>query len=66
MLENKDWCQMLCETRDDTGNTLLHTAVMQGNSVAVHLLIEHEAETDAVNHDDKPPLHLAAEKGYHG
>ena len=66
MVENKDWCQMLCETSDDAGNTPLHIAVMQGNSMAVQLLIEHEAETDAVNHDDKTPLHLAAEKGYRG
>ena len=66
MVENKDWCQTLCETRDNAGNTPLHTAVMQGNSMAVQLLIEHEAETDAVNQDHKTPLHLAAEKGYRG
>ena len=67
MVENKDWCQMLyeSETRDDAGNTPLHIAVMQGNSKAVQLLIEQKAKTDAVNHDVKTPMHLAAERGYH-
>ena len=66
MVENKNWCEMLCKTSDDAGNTPLHTAAMQGNSMAVQLLIEHKAKTDAVNCDVKTPVHLAAELGYCG
>ena len=50
---------------DDCGNTPLHIAAMQGNLNAVTLLVNHNAQTNAVNEDIKTPVHLAAEKGWH-
>ena len=65
MLGIESWCEMLCDVSDDHGNTPLHIAATKGNLHAVKLLMSHNAKADAVNEDNKIPVHLAAEKGWH-
>ena len=65
MLGIESWCEMLCDVSDDHGNTPLHIAATKGNLHAVTLLVNHNAKTDAVNKDNKTPVHLAAERGCH-
>ena len=64
MLEQEEWCERLCNTKDKNSNTPLHVAAMQGNQKSVQLLVNHKAKTDAINQEDKTPVHLAAEKGW--
>ena len=40
--------------------------MMQENREKNALVMTHNAQTDAEEDDVKTPLHLAAEKGYHG
>lgn len=51
------------ETRSMAGETPLHYAVKYGNCAAVGLLLEADADPNAVGEDGYTPLHWAATKG---
>jgi len=44
---------------NETGNTPLHTAVLNLNAELVHCLIEHDADPNAINKDGFKPIHYA-------
>ncbi|KAJ8181864.1 hypothetical protein LV157_006615 [Aspergillus fumigatus] len=47
-----------------TGYTALHHASAQGHSIAVRLLLHHNADVDKLGSDGMTPLHLAAQNGH--
>lgn len=49
---------------NDAGLTPLHQAVLDGNMMAVRLLIEHGANVNKQDEDSWTPLHAACAEGY--
>jgi ankyrin repeat protein len=47
-----------------TDYTALHHASAQGHSIAVRLLLHHNADVDKLGSDGMTPLHLAAQNGH--
>jgi ankyrin repeat protein len=56
----------LTDVREANGNTPLHMAIMQNHRSAVKLLLESDADVNAVNNDLMTPLGIALTRGNAG
>lgn len=50
--------------KDQSGNTVLHIAVMNANTQLVSFFLYHEAVIDCLNKNLQTPLMLACAKGF--
>ncbi|CAJ1947980.1 unnamed protein product [Sphenostylis stenocarpa] len=59
-LERSDPLWRVVNSTDPRGQTLLHLAIARGRADIVQLLLEFEADTEAMNHSGMTPLEAAA------
>ena len=63
LVKDDNYGETLCHATNKTGNTPLHIASECGCEVAVNILLDHGACSDAQNCRLETPMHLAAAKG---
>ena len=52
------------DTQNNEGQTVLHVACMMGDEETVRVLFMARANACIPDHEDRVPIHLAAERGY--
>ena len=50
--------------QNNEGQTVLHVACMMGDEEIVRVLFMARANAGIADHEDRVPIHLAAERGY--